>query len=61
VKNSRFTDSRIVPPLQEVGVGASVAQLLRKHGISTTTHCTWRSRHAGISVSDLEPGAIFRR
>jgi putative transposase len=31
-----------------------VAQLVRKHGISSATYYTWRSKYAGVSVSDLK-------
>jgi len=28
--------------------------LARKHGISTATYYTWRSKYAGFGVSDLK-------
>jgi putative transposase len=40
MKKSRFTDSQIVAVLKEGDAGVPVAQLVRKHGISTATYCT---------------------
>jgi putative transposase len=54
MKKSRFTDSQIVAVLKEGDAGVPVAQLVRKHGISTTTYYTWRSKYAGVGVSDLK-------
>lgn len=48
MKKSRFTESQIVAVLKEGDAGVPVAQLVRKHGISTATY------YAGVSVSDLK-------
>jgi len=52
MKKSRSTDSQIVAVLKEGDAGVPVAQLVRKHGISTATYYTWRSKYVGIDVSD---------
>ena len=54
MKKSRFTDSQIVAVLKEGDAGVPVAQLVRKHGISTATYYTWRSKYAGTTVSELK-------
>ena len=54
MKKSRFTDSQIVAVLNEGDAGVPVAQLVRKHGISTARYYTWRSKYAGVGVSDLK-------
>ena len=54
MKKSRFTDSQIIAVLKEGDAGVPVAQLVRKHGISTATYSTWRSKYEGIGVSDLK-------
>ncbi len=52
MKKSRFTESQIVAVLKEGDAGVPVAQLVRKHGISTATYYTWRSKYAGVGVSE---------
>ena len=54
MKKSRFTESQIVAVLKEGDAGVPVAQLVRKHGFSSATYYTWRSKYAGVSVSDLK-------
>ena len=54
MKKSRLTESQIVAVLKEGDAGVPVAQLVRKHGISSATYYTWRSKYAGVSVSDPE-------
>ena len=46
MKKSRFTESQIVAVLKEADAGMLVAQLVRKHGISSATYYTWRSKCA---------------
>ena len=48
MKKSRFTESQIVAVLKEGDAGVPVAQLVRKHGISTATYYNWRSKYAGV-------------
>ena len=31
-----------------------VAELVRKHGISTATYYGWKSKYAGVAVSELK-------
>ena len=38
--------------LKEHQAGATAADLCRKHGISDATFYTWRSKYAGMEVSD---------
>jgi putative transposase len=54
MKKSRFTESQIVAVLKEGDAGVPVAQLVRKHGISSARYYTWRSKYAGVCVSDLK-------
>ena len=54
MKKSTFTESQIVAVLKEGEVGVPVAELTRKHGISRATYFNWRSKYAGVSVSELK-------
>jgi len=39
--------------LKDGEVGVSVAELCRKHGISSATYYKWKSKYAGVQVSEL--------
>ena len=40
--------------LGEGEAGLPVAEVCRKHGISTPTYYVWKSKYAGLSVSELK-------
>ena len=39
--------------LKEGEAGVPVAELCRKHGISSATYYQWKSKYAGVSVAEL--------
>ena len=40
--------------LKDAQAGVSVQDLCRKHGISDATFYTWRTKYAGLDVSDVK-------
>jgi len=54
MKKSKFTESQIVAILREGEAGVPVAEIVRKHGISSATYYNWKSKYAGVSVSELK-------
>ena len=53
MRKTRFTEEQIVGVVQEANAGAQVAELCRRHGISTPTFYDWKKRYGGVSVSEL--------
>jgi putative transposase len=54
MRKSKFSESQIAAVLKEVESGVAVADVARKHGISSGTFYQWRSRYGGMSVSDMQ-------
>jgi len=54
MKKSKFSESQIVAILKEGEAGVPVADLVRKHGISAATYYNWKSKYAGVAVSELK-------
>jgi putative transposase len=53
MRKSRVSESQIVAILKEGEAGVSIAEIVRKHGISRGTYSNWKSRYGGASVSEL--------
>lgn len=54
MRKSKFTESQILAVLSEGEAGIAVAQICRNHGISNATYYQWKSKYAGMSVSELK-------
>ena len=54
MKKSKFSESQIVAILKEGEAGMGVSELVRKHGISAATYYSWKSKYAGVAVSELK-------
>jgi len=54
MKKSRFTEDQIIGLLREHEAGTPVADLARKHGVSTATIYGWKAKFGGMDVSDAK-------
>lgn len=53
MKKSKFTEEQIVGILNEIEAGAKVVETCRKHGIAEATYYKWKTKYAGLEVSQL--------
>ena len=52
MKRSRFTEEQIIAILREQETGVTVADLCRKHGLSSPTFYNWKAKYGGLDVSE---------
>lgn len=54
MKAKRYTEEQIIGILKEHEAGAKVADLVRKHGVSEQSFYRWKSKYAGMEVSEAK-------
>jgi putative transposase len=54
MKRSRFTEEQIIGILKEHEAGVPVADLCRKHGVSTASLYKWKAKYGGMDVSEAK-------
>jgi len=52
MERSRFIEEQIIGLLREQEAGAVVAELCRKHGMSSATFYAWKAKYGGMEVSE---------
>ena len=52
MKRSRFTEEQIIGILREQEAGVPVADLCRKHGLSSPTFYKWKAKYGGLDGSE---------
>ena len=54
MKRNRFTEEQIIGVLREHETGAAIAELCRKHGMSSATFYAWKAKYGGMEVSEAK-------
>ena len=54
MKARQYTEEQIIAVLKEGEAGTKIADLCRKYGMSDATYYNWKSKYAGLTVSDLK-------
>lgn len=53
MKKTRFTEQQIAFALKQAETGTSVAEVVRKLGISEATFYNWKKKYGGLSVTEV--------
>lgn len=54
MRRSRYSEEKIIEILRENEAGMTVADLCRKHGMSSATFYGWKAKYGGMDVSDAK-------
>jgi putative transposase len=50
----RYTEEQIIAVLKEGAAGVPVRELCRKYGMSDGAYYNWKTKYAGMTVSELK-------
>ena len=50
----RYTDEQIITILKEAESSPTVAEVLRRHGVTPHTYYRWKSKYAGMDVNEAK-------
>jgi len=50
----QYTEEQIIAVLKEADAGAKIGDLCRKYGMSEATYYNWKTKYAGLTVSELK-------
>lgn len=53
MKKSRYTEEHISYAARQAETGTSVAEVIRRIGVSEQTFCRWKKLYAGLGVGEL--------
>jgi putative transposase len=54
MRQSRFSEEKIISILQQQESGTRTADVCREHGISQNTFYAWKSKYGGMNVSEAQ-------
>jgi putative transposase len=54
LKARQYTEEQIIAVLKEGEAGARVVDLCRKYGMSEASYYNWKTKYAGLTVSELK-------
>lgn len=54
MKGKRYTEEQIIGILKEHEAGVPAPEVIRKHGIANGTFYRWKSKFAGMEVSEAK-------
>jgi putative transposase len=54
MKRKRYSSEQVVSILKEVEGGLAIVDVCRKYGVSQGTYFRWKSKYAGLEVSDVQ-------
>ena len=53
-RGRRYTEAQIIAILKEADAAPTVGEVIRRHGLAPKTYYRWKSKYAGMEVSDAK-------